>query len=171
MSSVNQIHESYVAQRLKGRIKRHGRRRSLNRSLTEFGYSGVFISGGKSHGFICGRGKNKNMKFDEENSIVAGSSNVDSFWKPEEVNDEVVGRFVESFDKDLGGKQVTTRVLFDDDTELRTGLPSYHVINEAFKEIPLDAVVRVKYLGEVKSEKSGRTYKNFTIEYTENSEE
>jgi len=90
--------------------------------------------------------------FSEEDKL---STNLE-FWKYKE-NNEIIGLF-SRWEKDNFGEHA---VLENEDIEIH--LPNLTTLNSKFKKADISNKVKVVYLGEKKSEKSGRTYEDFDV--------
>lgn len=99
--------------------------------------------------------KEINMKDDNNESEVV---------RFEEKDDEFVGRYIGfvEYEKD-GEKNIFYKFQDIDDSDMEFVMFPTSVLKTKMARVPLDALVKIVYLGEVKSNKSRYKYKDFAV--------
>lgn len=97
---------------------------------------------------------------------VAGGSMTDRTWpskeSPIKVGDSVEGRYIEKRVVNTQNGSANIYVVHEDGGE-KVGVWGSSVIDSKMATIAIGKMVAIEYLGEEKSKKGGRTYKNFYV--------
>lgn len=96
--------------------------------------------------------------YDDVEFVDSKTGRVDEFWKPTTPGDQVTGKYIGSFDGNLG-----PCYMLESNGKV-VGLPSNAGIVNNFQQKKIGTIVRITYEGTGVSEKNGQTYYKFRIQ-------